>query len=84
MRGLVQGVFFRRFVQGHAEALGLRGWVRNLSDGASVEVVAEGPKAFLEELAGHLKRGPAGARVESVDIEWSPPSGQSRGFQIRG
>jgi len=84
VRGLVQGVFFRRFVHGHAVALGLAGWVRNLSDGTSVEVVAEGPKALLEELVDHLKRGPTGARVESVDIEWPPPSGELHGFHIRG
>jgi acylphosphatase len=47
-------VFFRRFVQQHAQGLGLRGWVRNLSDGASVEVVVEGPPDQLETI--NLKR----------------------------
>ena len=48
-RGRVQGVYFRAFVQRHAQALGLAGWARNMPDGGSVEVVAEGPRASLEE-----------------------------------
>ena len=50
VHGRVQGVYFRAFVQRHAQALGLSGWARNLPDGATVEVVAEGSRAALDGL----------------------------------
>lgn len=76
-------MFFRRFVQRHAQGLGLRGWVRNLSDGASVEVVAEGPPDQLEMLVKFLRRGPQGSWVEDVDLERLLPTGNYDGFRIR-
>ena len=41
VKGRVQGVGFRWFVQREAAEIGLRGWVRNTDDG-HVEVVAAG------------------------------------------
>jgi len=51
VRGRVQGVFFRAFVQRLARQLGISGYVRNLPDG-SVEIRAEGEKSQLDVLAG--------------------------------
>lgn len=75
-------MLFRRFVQKHAAELGLQGWVRNLPDGVSVEVVAEGQRTQLQALVELLKRGPLGARVQEVNLQWSPPTGNYRGFRI--
>jgi acylphosphatase len=66
VRGRVQGVGFRWFVQQSASSLGLAGWVRNTPDG-SVEVEAEGNAPELERLRTMLGDGPTGARVESVE-----------------
>lgn len=66
VRGHVQGVGFRWFVRQRARELGLRGWVRNRSDG-TVEVEAEGERSALERLRGSLAAGPPGAQVASVD-----------------
>jgi acylphosphatase len=66
VRGRVQGVGFRYFVEHSANALGLRGWVRNLDDG-SVEVYASGTAAQLSDLAGLLWKGPRWAEVREVD-----------------
>jgi acylphosphatase len=66
VRGRVQGVGFRWFVQQAASSLDLAGWVRNGSDG-SVEVEAEGSVTELGKLRAILGDGPSGARVESVD-----------------
>lgn len=64
--GEVQGVGFRNFVQLRAMELGLRGWVRNLSDGR-VEVAAVGHEGELTMLEQYLKSGPRHARVQSVE-----------------
>ena len=84
VRGRVQGVGFRFFVERRANALGLRGWVRNRGDGATVEVLAEGSRVNLEALAADLRRGPRFAAVDAVDATWQKPSGAFEYFDIRG
>lgn len=66
VRGLVQGVGFRYFVERAALELGLRGWVKNLADG-SVEVYAIGAEGQLSELAGRLRQGPPYSDVRAVE-----------------
>jgi acylphosphatase len=78
VRGRVQGVGFRWFVMQEADALGLSGWVRNLSDG-SVEVEAEGEN--LEAFREVLRKGPPSADVVSVDFEDREPQGGA-GFRV--
>jgi acylphosphatase len=57
VRGRVQGVGYRDFVYMRAHFLGLRGYVRNLPDMRSVEVVAEGERDSLEQLLDYLREG---------------------------
>ena len=82
-RGRVQGVFFRAFTAAHARRLGLVGWVRNLPDGRTVEVVAEGGRAALDELLALLREGPPGAWVSGVEAGWGPARGESDAFRAR-
>jgi acylphosphatase len=70
----VQGVGYRAFVRRHALDLGLAGQVENLADGR-VEVVVEGPRADLDHLLVHLRRGPVHAQVADLDVTWSDPVG---------
>jgi acylphosphatase len=63
--GNVQGVFFRHSTRLEATKLSIHGSARNLADG-SVEVIAQGEPAALEQLRTWLARGPAQARVEEV------------------
>lgn len=72
--GRVQGVGFRWWTRMEAEALGLRGTVRNCEDG-SVEVIASGAVADLDRLHSLLRQGPPGARVDAVsEQELSDPA----------
>ena len=80
VRGRVQGVGFRDFVYTRARFLALDGYVRNLPDGASVEVLAEGARPDLEQLLDYLQAGPGSARVDAVDVQWCPPSGSYKAF----
>lgn len=63
--GLVQGVFFRAWTVETANRLGLRGWVRNRSNG-DVEALLQGEEAVVEEMIDHIWKGPPVARVEDV------------------
>lgn len=64
--GLVQGVFFRASAKDKAQALNLRGWVRNLPDG-DVETVAGGAAESLHAFAAWLRHGPKQARVKNIE-----------------
>jgi acylphosphatase len=68
VRGRVQGVGFRNFVQRCALQIGVDGYTRNLSDGR-VEVLAQGSAAQHEELEAQLWRGPTWAEVLDVTRE---------------
>lgn len=82
VRGRVQGVGFRWWVRRQADALELTGWVMNGDDDRSVDLVAEGPASSLDELERMIHEGPSGARVESVDAQRGPASGEFDGFGI--
>jgi acylphosphatase len=79
--GLVQGVGFRQFVQWRAQALGLTGWARNLSDGR-VEVYAVGTTVALDDLAAAVHTGPRMSDVRSVE-QLEATLERSSGFEIR-
>jgi len=82
VRGFVQGVGFRWFVEREAARLGLTGWVVNRADG-SVEVVAEGVQDALGLLVLQLWEGPSGSSVSDVEIRHEPARGNIVGFGIR-
>ncbi|MFL5346914.1 MAG: acylphosphatase [Hyalangium sp.] len=81
IRGKVQGVFFRESTRIEATRLGLTGWVRNHEDG-SVEALAEGEPAALEEFIRWCHRGTQAARVTDVERSDSEPSGEFRTFIV--
>jgi len=81
IRGRVQGVGFRYFLDAAALREGIHGWVRNLPDGG-VEALAEGDADALERFERALRHGPPGARVDHVEVEGSVPSGRDTGFAV--
>jgi acylphosphatase len=62
--------------------MGVNGWVRNQLDG-TVEIIAEGDETAMIGFLDYLRRGPSGARVKSVDVEWSSPQSDLDPFEIR-
>jgi acylphosphatase len=79
--GRVQGVFFRQSALEQATLLGLRGYVRNQDDG-SVGSIAEGPRAALEAYWIWCQRGPRGARVAAVSVQWATATHEYPAFRI--
>lgn len=82
VHGRVQGVSFRYYTARRARDLGLTGYVRNQPDG-TVEVVAEGQRARVEELLSFLQVGPRAAFVTDVDLNWTEPAGRPDRFEVR-
>src|SRR5277367_4523077 len=83
VRGRVQGVGFRWFVEREAHILQIGGWVRNNPDG-TVEVLAIGTRDQLAGLRSRLHEGPRAARVDRVeDFDAEPVAGLTS-FQVRG
>jgi acylphosphatase len=68
VHGRVQGVGFRYFTKGIAEAFDITGTVRNTHDG-DVEIVASGSVENLRSFKEQIEIGPAGARVDRVIAE---------------
>ena len=82
IRGHVQGVGFRFFIQDQAAIEGVHGYVRNLPDG-SVETMIEGDDESVLRVERAIRRGPPSARVDDVEAEDVVPTGRATGFSVR-
>jgi acylphosphatase len=81
VRGRVQGVGFRAFVEREAVARGLAGWVRNRRDG-TVEAVLSGDDAAVDRMLIAMREGPRGAAVAAVEVsEWPEAVGST--FEVK-
>ena len=68
IRGRVQGVGYRAWVDHQARQFGLQGWVRNRRDGG-VEAVFGGAEDIVARIIGSCRNGPPSARVDDVAEE---------------
>lgn len=66
--GLIQGVFFRKYIADEAKKIGILGHVRNLDSG-EVEVMAEGSVEDIEKMKVACKKGSPHSKIKSVDIQ---------------
>ena len=82
VRGLVQGVGFRWFVEREANKLNLNGYVRNLFNG-EVEIEAEGQRGLIEELIKKLRVGTRMSHVTGVNVKWLEYQNKYSVFDIR-
>jgi acylphosphatase len=64
IRGRVQGVGFRAFVEHEALKRGIEGWVRNRRDG-SVEALFAGSETSVMEILAACRAGPG--HVDAID-----------------
>jgi D-alanine-D-alanine ligase-like ATP-grasp enzyme/L-alanine-DL-glutamate epimerase-like enolase superfamily enzyme/acylphosphatase len=66
IKGKVQGVGFRLWLQKQAKLKGIDGWVRNLS-GGTVEAVLSGPSGGVNDLVLKCWQGPSRAKVTDIE-----------------
>jgi acylphosphatase len=81
IRGRVQGVGYRYWLEQQARAHGLEGWVRNRRDG-SVEALFAGPPDVVSGMIASCRRGPSSARVDAVGEE--PANADALGLRRPG
>lgn len=79
--GLVQGVNFRMATRREAETRRVTGWVTNAPDGR-VEAVFEGDAPDVQRMVDWCHHGPSRARVERVEVETQPYTGEFDGFEV--
>lgn len=82
MHGLVQSVGMRAYVQRHAQDQGVKGYIKNLSNG-DVFVVLEGEEFRVQFVVDRCVSGPPAATVSKATLDWKPASGEFESFQIR-
>ena len=80
VHGCVQGVWFRESTRLAADRHRVTGWVRNRPDG-TVEAVLEGDEDAVARVVDVCRLGPAGSRVDRVDVVPEPPEGLE-GFRV--
>ncbi len=78
----MQGVGFRYFTASRARMLGVGGYVRNLPDGR-VEIEGEGKRSALDALLAAVRKGPPGAVVRDVRVDWVDAPTRRQEFVIR-
>lgn len=82
VKGRVQAVGFRAFVQQNSIQIGVTGWVRNVGSD-TVEAVAEGTKEQIERFLEMIKRGPSISRVDELREEWEQVTGEFTSFGMK-
>lgn len=80
INGIVQGVFFRAITKRLAESLGIKGYVRNLSNGGVEICITEGN---VEELIARLKQEPFPIRIDSIEKKERPLSEHCSSFEVK-
>ena len=81
VKGKVQGVGYRDFVDGYASDLELTGWVENKGDG-SVELILQGAPEALKECIEVLNEGSVLAEVEALTVDWRTPKKLFEDFRV--
>ena len=81
IKGRVQRVGYRDFIDRHAKERNLFGWIKNKEDG-SVELVLQGTPDELKDSIEIINQGSLLAKVESLAVDWRTPEKQFTEFRV--
>jgi acylphosphatase len=81
VKGRVQRVGYRDFVEQYAKEHTLYGWIKN-NDDESVEVVIQGTPDELKTCIEILNQGSSLAKVEMISVDWRTPAKQFDEFRV--
>ena len=79
--GRVQGVGFRYTAEAIAHRIGVKGFVKNLSDGR-VEMVCESSKKKIEALLAEIGHCSLGPYIQKTDARWEEPTQEFQDFRV--
>lgn len=82
IKGNVQRVGYRDFVENVARRLGITGFVENLKP-YDVRIVCEGEEQKIKEFLEKIKNSPKPAEVENIEVSFEEPEGRFEYFEIR-
>jgi acylphosphatase len=82
IKGQVQGVYYRVHAVEVAQQYGLRGWVRNVSNG-DVEALVEGPDADVQAFIAWAYEGSPASYVEEIAVAEQDYVGDLGPFEVR-
>lgn len=82
VRGFVQGVSYRKQTARVARHLGVRGWVRNVTNG-TVEACLQGEERAVDALIAWCAFGPKKGRVDEVRVKSGNVGSRYADFSIR-
>jgi acylphosphatase len=82
VKGIVQNVGFRAYVEYSANRLEVTGWVRNVGYD-TVEAVAEGERENVDRFIEMMKAGPRASRIDEARIEWENAAGEFEAFGVK-
>ncbi len=80
--GMVQGVYYRASARREGALRGLRGWVRNESDG-SVRLRLQGEEHAVESMLDWCRVGPPAARVSRLTVDDVPADQALQTFEVK-
>ena len=80
--GFVQGVFFRANTRKKAKELEVTGWIKNSPSG-KVEAVFEGERDRIQKIIEWAKKGPQGAQVDDLELDWQEYRDEFNNFEIK-
>lgn len=81
IKGKVQGVGLRWFIQGLANKFSIKGFAENLKDG-DVLVLGQGEEENLYKWLEKLKQPPAFCEIDKIEIEWLKTDKEFTDFEV--